>query len=344
MIEEFGDVEPMRTHPIKRMHQLPNLHLLQAGAETCETQELEVSYWHRSAPVQPASVPVTKKKSKGVHAVEPEGLPKECVLIQNMHTNKLDLMAKQITDIREEMSELDRRSNEGNESRMKEQKKEVEDNLIKSLTLKTEKIEGLLQQNQTAQAEILQLLKAGSVGNVTMPQMQIHQQDADNSAAPGFGRFNQGPRPQYGRPRSRFQPANGQPKRTLICFHCKKPGHPFRLCPELTVNMIMQISEAVQHRDQGGTDVCSVEEMRHSFDENGVMDDTLLCNLITRWAEDELYKSLGETVRMPEAAKLRTAMQMTQSDGLLNTPISEKRSTASLRPQCSRASVCQVVS
>ena len=41
MIEEFGDVEPMRTHLIKRLHQLPNLHLLQTEAVNYETQELE---------------------------------------------------------------------------------------------------------------------------------------------------------------------------------------------------------------------------------------------------------------------------------------------------------------
>ena len=73
--------------------------------------------------------------------------------------------------------------------------------------------------------------------------------------------------------------------------------------------MIMQISEAVQYWDQGGTDVCSVEELRHKFDEEGVMDDTLLCNLITRWTEDQLYKSLGETIRLP--AELSAAVQMT---------------------------------
>ena len=33
MTEEFGDVESMRTHLIKRMHQLVNLHLLQTEAE-----------------------------------------------------------------------------------------------------------------------------------------------------------------------------------------------------------------------------------------------------------------------------------------------------------------------
>ena len=80
-------------------------------------------------------------------------------MIQDMHTSKLDLMTKQITEIREEMIELDRRSTERSETRLKEQRKEVEDDLIKPLTMKTDKIEGLLQQNQTAQAEILQLLK-----------------------------------------------------------------------------------------------------------------------------------------------------------------------------------------
>ena len=72
--------------------------------------------------------------------------------------------------------------------------------------------------------------------------------------------------------------------------------------------MIMQISGAVQYWDQGGTDVCPVEELRGSFDESGVIDATLLCNLITRWAKDELYKSLGETVRMPAAGKLSVSV------------------------------------
>ena len=334
MIEEFGDIESMRTHLIRRVHQLPNLHALQAEAELYETQELEpiavssgvpgAAYWLRSAPV---TVPVTKKKVKGLHAVESEGLTEECLLIQDMHTSKLDLMTKQITEIREEMIELDRRSTERSDARLKEQRKEVEDDLIKPLTMKTDKIEGLLQQNQTAQAEILQLLKTNAANNVTTPQMQVHQQGVGNSATPRFGMFNQS-RPQYGRPRSQFQPANGQTKRPLICFHCKKPGHPFRLCPELSVNMIMQISEAVQYWDQGGTDVCSVEELRGSFDESGVMDDTLLCNLITRWAEDELYKSLGETVRIPAARKLSVSVQMNRSNERLGTSVSEQENTA----------------
>ena len=108
MIEEFGDIESMRTHLIRRVHQLPNLHLLQTEAELYmyETQELEpiavslgvpgAAYWLRSAPVQPASVPVTKKSVKGVHAVEPEDLAGDCLLVQDMHTSKLDLMNKQI--------------------------------------------------------------------------------------------------------------------------------------------------------------------------------------------------------------------------------------------------------
>ena len=106
-----------------------------------------------------------------------------------MHTNKLDLMAKQITDIREEMIELDRRSTERIESRLKEQRKEVEDDWIKPLTMDPDKIEGLLQQNQTAQADILQVMKASVADNVATPQMQVHQQG--NSAAPRFGMFSQ---------------------------------------------------------------------------------------------------------------------------------------------------------
>jgi hypothetical protein len=92
--------------------------------------------------------------------------------------------------------------------------------------MKTDKIEGLLQQNQTAQAEILQLLKSNTANNVTTSQMQVHQQGVGHFVALRFGMYNQS-RPQYGRPRSQFQPANGQTKRPLICFHCKKPGHPF---------------------------------------------------------------------------------------------------------------------
>jgi hypothetical protein len=139
-------------------------------------------------------------------------------------------MAKQITDIRDEMIELDRRSQERSESRIKEQRKEVEDDLIKPLTLKTEKIEGLLQRNQTAQAETLQLLKASAAGNVTAPQMLA--QGVGNAGGnppvmgvPRFGMFNQSShRPQYGRPRTQYPSANGQSKRPLICFHCKKPA------------------------------------------------------------------------------------------------------------------------
>ena len=61
----------------------------------------------------------------------------------------------------------------------------------------------------------------------------------------------------------------------------------------------------------------------------GVMDDTLLYNLITRWAEGGLYKSLGEDVHLPAAAKLSAAMQMSQSDERLNTSVSEKVSCRS---------------
>ena len=115
----------------------------------------------------------------------------ECLLIQDMHTNKLDLMTKQIIDIGEEMIVLDRGSTERNVSRLKEQRnsKKVEDELIKPLAMKTDKIEGLLQQNQTAQADILQVMKASVADNVATPQMQVHQQG--NSAAPRFGMFSQ---------------------------------------------------------------------------------------------------------------------------------------------------------
>jgi hypothetical protein len=96
MVEEFGDVEPMRTHLIKRLHQLPNLHLLQTEAVNYEVQELEpiavssgvsgAAYWLKAAP---EAVPVIKKKGKGVHLVELEDAVEECLLVQDMHQNKL---------------------------------------------------------------------------------------------------------------------------------------------------------------------------------------------------------------------------------------------------------------
>lgn len=78
-----------------------------------------------------------------MNAVELDGFAEECLLVQDMCQSKLDLMSKQITDIRDEMIELDRRSAERSESRMKEQRKGTEEDLIKPLTLKTENIERL---------------------------------------------------------------------------------------------------------------------------------------------------------------------------------------------------------
>jgi hypothetical protein len=290
---------------------------LQLAAANYESQQLDpiavsaevpgAAYWTRGVETTRA-----KAKAKGAHVVQAHEFDtEECMLVQDMQQTKLDMLAKQLGDVRTEMIELDRRNAERNESRLKEQKKEIEEDLVKPMDLKNERMETMMLQNNQSQSEILQLLKSGA--QTTQPTQQSMLPSNRSSGMPGMmgaGRM------QYGRPRSQYN-SRGQagPKRPLICFHCKKEGHPFRLCPELNVNAVMQTQEALEYWDQGGTDVCSVEEIRQAFDPKEELQDTMLCMVVTKWAEDKVYNicTLGDSA-ICSSPSLSVAVQTLHSE------------------------------
>ena len=291
MKEEYGDVETMRTHLLKGMHQAANLWLAQQAAVQYETQQLQplavsagvpgAAYWQGT---KTSTKTTGKTKSKGAHAVTEEW-EESCMMVQDMHETKLELVTKQIAALKDEMVEMDRKSQEQTETRMKEQRKEMEEDLFKPLSLKVEKIDSMMAANSKSQEEILAILKSRPASNATGAMQQQQPGPAQN-----YGQ-SWSSRPQFGRPRPQYQRNQQGPKRPLICFHCKKEGHPFRICPELNVAACVDVSEAMNNWDEGGTMVCSVEEIKSSFDSDGtIKDEALLCNVVSRWVEDNISR------------------------------------------------------
>ena len=322
--EEFSTVESMRAHLLKRLHNLGNVHALQHEAEAYEANELEpiaisaqvpgAAYWLKGK---------SKKKSKGANAVEALG-EEECLLIQDMHHNQLETLSCKLEETRQEMKEMEQRQQEKSELRMKEHKREIEDDIIKPLGRQVSKLEEMVQQSNQTQTEMLNILKKQSNSATSQP--------AGTGYVPNQQRWNQG-----GYQRRGFAANRGAPKRPLICFNCKKEGHPFRLCPELTVNAVMEVAAAVRDWDQGGTEVCSLEEIRSNFDKDQVMDEDLLCNVVSRWVEENAYTMAGGKQEAIQSYDISPkAIQVTEEQ---KASLHQKSQVARTSDQCHQSPV-----
>lgn len=80
------------------------------------------------------------------------------------------------------------------------------------------------------------------------------------------------------------EPANAVPNPNIICFHCKKPGHPIRLCPELNLVALMEVIHGIGCYHDGGTESCAKETIDQAFDPDGsIGDPDMVCYMATEW-------------------------------------------------------------
>ena len=86
-----------------------------------------------------------------------------------MHHNQLETLSCQLEETSQEMKEMEQRQQEVNELRMKEHKREIEDDIIKPLGRQVSKLEEMVQQSNQNQTEMLNILKKQSNSAASQP-------------------------------------------------------------------------------------------------------------------------------------------------------------------------------
>ena len=207
-----------------------------------------------------------------------------------MHQKRIDDLDKRLQDMQSSTLSMQQQQQEKFDSKLAEIKKEINEDLIKPLSGKIDKFEQLMMTNNqlltqlqgagglAANATTAPMNNTGATRPVNPYQMNAHR---------GFGR----PRWQPSMPGGKGAGGGKGAKRPLICFNCGEEGHPFRLCPRLTVAACMEVADANANWDMGGNTVCTVDAIRNSFDADGSLgNDEMICALCTSWVDAKVQK------------------------------------------------------
>jgi transposase InsO family protein len=207
------------------------------------------------------------------------------------------------------------------DERMVHQRREIEEDLIKPHAAKIDKLSEMMLEIRDSvktrpdqpQLPPSNLLPPSSMGPSRQPLQLTGPQGANPAQRPFARNFPSRPpmRPPIGMMR-RMSPAGGQAgtpfmsrqgRPPITCFNCGQQGHPFRLCPQLSIVACVEALRAVENYDVGGTEACTVAHICQAFDEDGsIADDDIICHLAQNWAQgriNELYQ--GERRRFEEA-------------------------------------------
>ena len=187
--------------------------------------------------------------------------------------DKFEAYEKAIT---KSMLELETRVKEHAEGRLKEVKEEIEQDLFAPLKSRFDNFDSKLDKlialgsNQAPAAKVALPFAPARPGNTGGQGWQ-------GNRSGGKGGYN----------------GTQGVKRELICYKCGKKGHPFRLCPELDVAACMECATAADQYEQGGTEVCSMEDLHDSFGEMAGDEPDVVCMLALQFARDKIARLHG---------------------------------------------------
>ena len=83
---------------------------------------------------------------------------------------------------------------------------------------------------------------------------------------------------------------DGYPKRPLVCWNCKKEGHPARLCTEMQVVNCVEIIRGAENIEFGGTEVCTVEDIMENFKLDDNMTEETVCYIAADWTREKIHQ------------------------------------------------------
>jgi hypothetical protein len=320
MLEEH-DCTPMRSQMLKRRRGMVNLYLLQQGAQAHEEDELipcaldceikHAAYW-KTPKAKPKAKKAKKssskasnktaaaaKKRKGKQAVSSDSTSSESEVEVNYAGEadmQLSTLNKRLDELEKAVTlaqQVEQRLLAKMEAGFKEQRKEIEEDLVNPVRLRLDKFETLLTDMHAMLKTSTQPMAQQSLGAPDRRQMPMRSPG-------GYGQRQlslTAGRP----PRHDFRgPAQSsfRSKAPLICWNCKKEGHPFRLCPDLEITACVECLRAVDAYDQGGTEVCTIESIRDSFDPSGdIQDDDIICHICVDWAHEKLASLYSKPLR-----------------------------------------------
>ena len=195
-------------------------------------------------------------------------------------------MSARVETMESKMTTMESRITANVEDKLKEQKREIAEDLINPLTKKMDQVETIMVDLATKVGKTL-----SQPAPLQNPPLGYNRQPLAISYARGAAP------PTRGYMGGAKGGRNGHPKRPLVCWNCKKEGHPARLCTEMQVVNCVEIIRGAENFEFGGTDVCTVEDIMESFSlDDQQMDPETVCYIAADWAREKIHQIYGETL------------------------------------------------